>query len=98
MPKPLQYKNLEFYFLSADLKDNRMQINVSRKGERKQFVKFWIEPTVEIAVKNGKKVSGDFSEKEINLITKIVEKYLNVFKNAVKDFENGKKIKTIRIS
>ncbi|MBU1086876.1 MAG: DUF4160 domain-containing protein [Candidatus Omnitrophica bacterium] len=65
-PTVFKEKNYRFHFFSKE--EGRMHIHViSPDGE----AKFWIEPTIALANYSG------FSNKQLNLLQKIVEKHKN---------------------
>jgi len=70
-PTVLKYKGFRFFFFSAE--EKRMHIHVVSNGAE---AKFWVEPSIEMAVNNG------FSNIEIKELGKIVKENENKIRNS----------------
>ncbi len=83
-----------FLIFSSDFFENRKHIHVtfSHKGFKKSC-KFWLEPKIEL----DENKKGDFSNKELKEIEKLIIKYKKQLLEQLEKFYNGKKIKSIKI-
>jgi hypothetical protein len=91
MPKILIIKSFIFVIYSVDVAESRYHIHVeAKKGRFRVSAKFWLSPEIEIVSK------GDFSDKEINVIIKYIEKYRNVIIQQIEKFIKGEKIRCIK--
>jgi hypothetical protein len=70
-PTVLKYKGYRFFFFSAE--EKRMHIHIVSNGAE---AKFWIEPSVEMAVNNG------FSTIETNEMKKIITENENKIRSS----------------
>lgn len=92
MPKLLIIKKYIFIIYSADLSEKRKHIHVeARKGRFRRSAKFWLEPEIKSVD------TGDFNEKEINELMKIIKENEFILINQINRFLSGKKIKTVKL-
>jgi len=77
---------------SSDLSEKRKHDHVeSRKGRFRRTAKFWLEPKILLFDK------GAFSDKEINIIIKLIEDNLELLNKQIYKFSKGLKVKTITL-
>jgi len=77
-PTVLKYKGFRFFFFSAE--EKRVHIHIVSSGAE---AKFWIEPSIEMAVNNG------FSIIEINELRKIIKENENKIRTSWNDHFGG---------
>ncbi len=92
MPKILIYRNFVFIIFSVDIHESRYHIHVVKKSvKRFNPAKFWLEPKIEMVVR------GDFKDKELNTLNKLIAEHRDKIMKQLNDFYSGKNIKTIKI-
>lgn len=88
MPKIAVYKYLAFFIVAYDLSE-RLHLHVIKsKGGYRNVAKIWMDP-VEISDR------GDLTDKEINLIMKLITRNEARIKENISKFAEGQKIKPI---
>ena len=93
MPKLLIYRNLVFLIFAVDVWENRRHIHVAKKSVRRFFpAKFWLEPKIQIVL------SGDFTEKELAEIEKLIRQFESLIHQQLDLFYAGQKVKAIKIN
>ena len=92
MPKLLIIRRYVFFVYSSDLNEKRMHVHVEgKKGRQRKSAKFWIEPEIESVSK------GSFNEREITAINVLIEEHIELIRDQLINFKNGKRIKTIKL-
>ena len=93
MPKILIFRNIVFIIFSIDKFETRVHIHVVKKSVKEfEPAKFWLEPQIEIAKQ------GDFNNKEINEVEKLIIRFQKDLKIQLHNFHSGKQIKTIKVN
>ena len=96
MPKLLIIGKFTFSIFPSDIDESRKHIHIlSKKGRKYKFAKIWIEKEGVFDIEIAKQ--GDFSEVEINKITKLLEENHMIIEKQLDDYFSGKKIKTIKL-
>lgn len=87
MPKIAFYKHFTFFIYMYDLLNEPLHLHVAKeKGNRTYAAKIWIE-TLEFAER------GNFSQKELNLIRKLVENNREYLTSQCEKAKRGEKVK-----
>ena len=96
MPKLLIIGKFIFSIFPSDIDESRKHIHVlSKKSKKYKFAKIWIEKEGEFDIEIAKQ--GDFSDIEINKITKLLKENHIIIEQQLDDYFSGKKIKTIKL-
>lgn len=91
MPKIATYQFLTFFIYIYDVFNEPPHLHITKqKGNYNRPCKIWLE-TLEIAE------VGDFTEKELNLIEKLVKKNKEILIKAFTDTRNGERNKAIKL-
>jgi len=81
-----------FLVYDGDIIEKRKHIHVeNKKGRFRTTAKFWLEPEVELASK------GNFTDKEINLIAKLIKEHRDLIINQIEKFFKGDTIEIINL-
>jgi len=83
-----------FLIYGSDIEEIRKHVHCTyaHKGF-KRSCKFWLEPEVELDMNK----TGDFTEKELNEIKKLIEEHKNIILEQLERFYNREVVKAIRL-
>ncbi len=90
MPKIAIFKYLVFYIVSYDLLERYHLHVIKSKGGHSHAAKIWLGP-VEVFEQ------GDLTDKELNLVIKLLSENEEQIKENINKFAKGEKIKPIKL-